>query len=106
MAGAVGRVTRSTVGGNDCRQPDPDCGPDFFSEIQHAGIVASTPGTVVRDNRLAGNRIGIYAVGGSDRVGNNHITRSSHFGMALRTSGAPVRTFEWYGFTATATVQP
>lgn len=30
--------------------------------MQHAGIMASTPGTVVRDNRFVGNHIGIYAV--------------------------------------------
>ncbi|MFF8029095.1 hypothetical protein ACFZDJ_50245 [Streptomyces sp. NPDC007896] len=77
VAGAVGRVTRSTVSGNDCKEPDPDCGPDFFSETQHAGIVAGTAGTVVRDNRFVGHHIGIYAVGGSDRIGNNYITRSS-----------------------------
>lgn len=144
VAGAAGRVTRNTISGNDCREPDPFCGPDFFGETQHAGVVTSTPGTVVEHNRLVGNHIGIYAIGGSDTVGHNDITRSSYFGTALqdgsftvrgdridggvggvavvaasadtkavldgvrigRTSGAPVRTFECCGFTATVTVRP
>ncbi|MFB0631838.1 hypothetical protein [Streptomyces sp. AB3(2024)] len=99
---------------------------------------------MVEHNRLVGNHIGIYAVGRSDTVGHNDITRSSYFGTALqdgsftvrggrieggaggvavvaasadtkavldgvrigRTSGAPVRTFECCGFTATVAVRP
>ncbi|MFF2513961.1 hypothetical protein [Streptomyces sp. NPDC058086] len=113
VSGAVGRVPRSTVSGNDCREPDPDCGPDFFSETQHAGIVASTPGTVVRDDRLAGN--GPFTVrndrieggvGGVAVVAASADTQAVLDGVRVkRTSGAPVRTFECCGFTATATVR-
>ncbi|MGW6143087.1 hypothetical protein ACWFRM_27975 [Streptomyces sp. NPDC055144] len=91
VAGAVGRVTRSTVSDNDCREPDPLCGPDFFGETQHVGILAGSAGTVVKGNRLAGNHIGIYAVGGSDSIGHNDITRSSYFGMALQDGSFTVR---------------
>ncbi len=83
IAGAAGRVTGNTISGNDCREPDPACGPDFFGETQHVGVAAGT-NTVVEHNRLIGNHVGIYAVGGSDSIGHNDITRSSYFGMALQ----------------------
>jgi hypothetical protein len=144
VAGSAGRVIRSTISGNECREPDPGCGPDFFHEIQHAGILADSPGTVVQHNRIVGNHVGIYAAGGAIDIRHNDIQRNSFVGIALqdgsftvrkdrikggvhgvavvaesvdtnavlhgvritRTSGAPVRTFECCGFTATATVKP
>ncbi|MFC9292759.1 nitrous oxide reductase family maturation protein NosD [Streptomyces sp. NPDC057011] len=102
LLGAVGRVTRNTISGNDCREPDPACGPDFFSETQHVGIAAGT-GTVIEHNRLTGNHVGIYAVGGSDSIGHNDIIRSSYFGMALQDGSF---TLECCGFNATVSVQP
>ena len=43
--GAVGRIAHNTVSGNICPDGMPeDCGPDFFSQTQHAGIVAAGPG--------------------------------------------------------------
>ncbi|MCX4823208.1 right-handed parallel beta-helix repeat-containing protein [Streptomyces sp. NBC_01142] len=91
VAGAVGRVTRSTVSDNRCREPDPGCGPDFFNEIQHAGIVADTPGTVVQDNRILNNQVGIYVVGGAINIGRNDIQRSSYVGIALQDGSFTVR---------------
>ncbi|MFG2292617.1 nitrous oxide reductase family maturation protein NosD [Streptomyces sp. NPDC048603] len=91
VAGAVGRITGNTVSENACREPDPDCGPDFFNEFQHAGIVADGPGTVVRDNRLVGNQVGIYLAGGSIDVGGNDIRRSSYVGIALQDGPFTVR---------------
>ncbi|MFF3457984.1 nitrous oxide reductase family maturation protein NosD [Streptomyces sp. NPDC002730] len=91
VAGAVGRITRNIVRGNECREPDPDCGPDFFNEFQHSGIVADTPGTVVQHNSLVGNQVGIYAVGGSIDIGRNDIVRSSFVGMALQDGQFTVR---------------
>lgn len=84
VGGAVGRVTRSVISENDCREPDPGCGPDVFNEIQHAGIIADTPGTVVRHNRLVGNQAGIYVAGGGMAIDQNDIKRSSYVGMALQ----------------------
>ncbi|MCJ1677640.1 right-handed parallel beta-helix repeat-containing protein [Streptomyces sp. APSN-46.1] len=91
VAGGVGRVTRSTVSDNQCREPDPGCGPDFFNEFQHAGIVADTPGTVVQHNRLVGNQVGIYVAGGGIDIGHNDIQRSSYVGIALQDGSFTVR---------------
>ncbi|WP_405959058.1 right-handed parallel beta-helix repeat-containing protein [Streptomyces sp. NBC_00868] len=91
VAGAVGRVTGNTVSNNECREPDADCGPDFFNEFQHAGIVADAPGTVVRHNRLIGNQVGIYVAGNEIDVAHNDIQRSSFVGIALQDGTFTVR---------------
>ncbi|MFB7178843.1 nitrous oxide reductase family maturation protein NosD [Streptomyces sp. NPDC056257] len=91
VAGAVGRVTRNTISDNECREPDPDCGPDFFSEFQHAGIVADAPGTVLQHNRLVGNQVGIYVAGVGLDIADNDIQRSSYVGIALQDGSFTVR---------------
>ncbi|MGH3661018.1 MAG: hypothetical protein ACRDTQ_04065, partial [Micromonosporaceae bacterium] len=40
VLGATGSVTRNLISNNDCRAGDPDCGRDFFTQLQHAGIAA------------------------------------------------------------------
>jgi hypothetical protein len=78
VAGAVRRVTRSTV---SMARQDGSC--------------------TVRDDRIGGG------VGGVAVVAASADTKTVLDGPRIkRTSGAPVRTFEWCGFTATATVQP
>jgi hypothetical protein len=73
-----GRVTRSTFSGNDCREPDPDCG------------------RFLQRDRACGHRCAASAD-----------TKAVLDGVRIkRTSGAPVRTFECCGFTAEATVRP
>ncbi|WP_374774005.1 right-handed parallel beta-helix repeat-containing protein [Streptomyces sp. NBC_01310] len=84
VAGAVGRVTRSTISDNGCREPDPGCGPDFFNEFQHAGIAADTPGTVLQHNRIVGNQVGIYVAGVGIDIAHNAIQRSAYVGIALQ----------------------
>ncbi|MEU0371043.1 right-handed parallel beta-helix repeat-containing protein [Streptomyces sp. NPDC006283] len=83
VARSRGRVSWSTVGDNECREPDPGCGPDFFSEVQKAGILADSPGTVLRHNRIVGNQVGIHVSGGAADIGHNKIRRSSYVGIAL-----------------------
>lgn len=91
VAGSVGRVVGNTIADNECRAPDTECGPDFFTQFQHAGVVADTPGTVVQHNRIIGNQVGIYvAVGGID-IAHNDIRRSSYVGIALQDGSFTVR---------------
>ncbi|MFD9408706.1 hypothetical protein ACFWBN_17050 [Streptomyces sp. NPDC059989] len=73
-------ATRGTD--NACREPDPECGPDFFTEFQHAGILANT-GVVVTRNRLIGNQLGIYAFGTME-TSHNTLIDNEYFGMALQ----------------------
>ncbi|WP_157880276.1 right-handed parallel beta-helix repeat-containing protein [Streptomyces katrae] len=79
---ATGRIEQNTVSDNACREPDPGCGTDFFTEIQHAGILANT-GNVVTGNRLVGNQLGIYAFGTVD-TSRNTIVDSDYFGIAFQ----------------------
>ncbi|MFJ8208964.1 right-handed parallel beta-helix repeat-containing protein [Streptomyces sp. NPDC096033] len=80
--GATGRAEGNEVSDNACREPDPGCGTDFFTEIQHAGIFANT-GVVVSGNRLVGNQLGIYGLGTME-TSHNTIIDSGYFGMALQ----------------------
>ncbi|MER7468729.1 right-handed parallel beta-helix repeat-containing protein [Streptomyces sp. NPDC097981] len=79
---ASGRAEQNTVSDNACREPDPGCGPDFFTEFQHAGILANT-GVVVTRNLLVGNQLGIYGFGTME-TSHNTITDSEYFGAAFQ----------------------
>ncbi|MFJ8073099.1 right-handed parallel beta-helix repeat-containing protein [Streptomyces sp. NPDC096176] len=91
VAGSAGRVTHSTISDNECREPDPGCGPDFFNEVQHAGILADSPGTVVRHNRIVGNQVGVSVAGGGVDISHNNIRRNSYVGIALQDGSFTVR---------------
>jgi parallel beta helix pectate lyase-like protein len=84
VAGAVGRIAHNTVTGNICPDGMPDCGPDFFSQLQHAGIIAGGggPGTVVTHNRVSGNQIGL-ALLESDEISHNVAIDNDYFGIEL-----------------------
>ncbi|MFJ9647644.1 right-handed parallel beta-helix repeat-containing protein [Streptomyces sp. NPDC101206] len=79
---ATGRAEQNLVSDNSCREPDPGCGTDFFSDIQHAGILANT-GVAVTRNRLVGNQLGIYAFG-TVETSHNTIRDSDYFGIAFQ----------------------
>ncbi|MFB6520681.1 nitrous oxide reductase family maturation protein NosD [Streptomyces sp. NPDC056401] len=91
VEGAVGRVVKSTVSENECREPDPGCGPDFFNEVQHAGIVGDAPGTVIEHNRITGNQVGIYVAGTGLTIGGNDLRKNSYVGMALQDGSFTLR---------------
>ncbi|MER7770606.1 right-handed parallel beta-helix repeat-containing protein [Kitasatospora sp. NPDC096140] len=90
VLGATGTVARSTITDNACRPSDSQCGPDFFSQTQHAGIVAGAPGTVITGNSVNRNQVGIYAVGSAD-LSRNSLTDNDYFGMALQDGTFTVR---------------
>lgn len=85
VRGAVGRIAHNTVSGNICPDGMPeDCGPDFFSQIQHSGILAGGggPGTVVTHNRVVGNQIGLY-LSEADEISHNVAVDNDYFGIGL-----------------------
>jgi Right handed beta helix region len=82
--GSVGTVTHNTVSGNICPPGDAECGPDWFTQFQHAGIVAGGwgPGTVVSNNFVFGNQIGLL-LGESDEISDNQMVGNDFFGLGL-----------------------
>jgi nitrous oxidase accessory protein NosD len=83
VLGATGTVSHNVVSGNRCVPLDPDCGPDFFTEFQHAGIVGGGEGTVISHNLVYDNQVGIY-VGGAAALDHNTLSNNSYFGLALQ----------------------
>ncbi|MFJ3877859.1 nitrous oxide reductase family maturation protein NosD [Streptomyces sp. NPDC090077] len=79
---ATGRAEGNTVSDNACREPDEGCGTDFFTETQHAGILANT-GVTVTGNRLVGNQLGLYAFGVMETRHNTFID-NEYFAMAFQ----------------------
>jgi hypothetical protein len=83
VLGATGTVSHNVVSGNRCAPPDPDCGPDFFSQFQQTGIAGGGPGTVISHNLVFGNQIGIY-VSDTAVLDHNILLNNSYFGLALQ----------------------
>jgi len=82
--GSVGTVTHNTVSGNVCPPTDPTCGPDWFTQFQHAGILAGGwgPGTIVSNNLVFGNQVGIF-MSEADEFRDNRMVDNDFFGMGL-----------------------
>lgn len=82
--GSVGTIAHNTVSGNVCPPADPTCGPDWFTQFQHAGILAGGwgPGTVVHDNLVFDNQVGLL-LGEADRISDNRMVDNDFFGLAL-----------------------
>jgi hypothetical protein len=81
--GAVGTVSHNIISGNACGSPALGCGPDFFNEFQVAGITGGGPGTVITQNLLYGNQVGIYAVD-TAQISHNTFADNHYFGMPLQ----------------------
>jgi len=81
--GAVATISHNTISGNACGSAALGCGPDFFNEFQVAGITGGGPGTVIFNNVLNGNQVGIYAVDTAE-ISHNVIVDNHYFGMALQ----------------------
>src|SRR5262249_15350592 len=85
VAGAAGIIAHNTVSGNVCPAGNEDvCGPDFFNQIQEAGISAggNGPGTVITHNLLVGNQIGLY-LSEVDAISQNTMVDNDYFGLGL-----------------------
>ena len=85
VAGAAAIITHNTISGNICPDGIPEnCGADFFTQFQHAGIGAggNGPGTVISHNRLVGNQIGLF-LSEVDEIAHNVMVDNDYFGLAL-----------------------
>jgi nitrous oxidase accessory protein NosD len=82
VLGATGTVSHNLVSANECAPGDPDCGPDFFSQFQHAGITGG-PGLKIDHNRIFGNQVGVYAAEAAE-LSHNELLNNSYFGLALQ----------------------
>ena len=82
--GSVGTIAHNTVSGNICAAGDPTCGPDWFTQFQHAGIVAGGwgPGTVITDNLVFDNQVGLL-LGESDVISDNRMVDNDFFGLVV-----------------------
>jgi hypothetical protein len=82
--GAVGTISHNKVSGNQCPPVDPTCGPDWFTQFQLAGIGAGGwgPGTVITDNLVFDNQIGLL-LGESDEISGNRMVDNDFFGLGL-----------------------
>lgn len=82
--GSVGTITHNTVSGNVCPPADATCGPDWFTQFQNAGIAAGGwgPGTVVSNNLVFGNHVGLL-LGEADEIRDNRMVANSFFGLGL-----------------------
>ena len=81
--GATGNVSYNVVSGNACGSPDLGCGPDFFTQLQSAGVYAEGPETVISHNLLYDNQVGIYVFDAAE-ISGNLLLNNHYFGMALQ----------------------
>jgi hypothetical protein len=82
VAGGTGTIAHNIISGNQCGSPSLGCGPDFFSELQLAGIGAGAD-VVVSRNVLFNNQVGAY-VAENTALDHNFIVNSDYFGLALQ----------------------
>ncbi len=82
--GSVGTISHNTISGNICPVIDSSCGPDWFNQFQHAGILAGGwgPGTVVSNNLVYGNQVGLF-LAEADRISDNRMLDNTLYGLAL-----------------------
>ena len=82
--GSVGTIDHNVVSGNICPPTDDSCGTDWFNQFQMAGITAGGwgPGTVITDNLLFGNQVGML-LGESDEIRGNRMIDNDFFGLVL-----------------------
>jgi parallel beta-helix repeat protein len=85
--GAVARMTDNTIGGTVCTVPVV-CGRDPINQVQSVGIGAfsSGPGTVINENTVTGNDVGIYLFGseGCCQTRENTATNNHFFGIVIQ----------------------
>ena len=83
---SVARVTGNTIYGTVCT--DPACGPDPINQSQSVGIGAtlSPPGTVITENTVSGNDVGIYLFGseGCCQISENRVIDNRLFGIIIQ----------------------
>ena len=84
-SGAKGIITNNEVRGNICNIL-PDCGPNFFTQFQGYGIIVdSAPGSIVSNNYVSNNDIGIgvFGTSGCCIVDYNKLIDNRFFGIVV-----------------------
>jgi parallel beta-helix repeat protein len=83
--GAKGTITHNEVSENICNLLE--CGPDFFTQLQSAGIVADSAGegSVISNNYISNNDAGIAIIGtsGCCIIDYNKLTDNRFFGIVI-----------------------
>lgn len=83
---SVARVTGNTIRGMVCTAPG--CGRDPINEFQSVGIGGNSnpPGTVIEENVVSGNDVGIYLFGSDNccRTLENKLTDNRFFGIVVQ----------------------
>jgi hypothetical protein len=83
--GVTAIVEHNEISGNLCHVPE--CGPDFFDEVQAAAILAfdAGSGSIISHNKVSDNDTGITVAGGSGccSISHNKLTDNRFFGMVL-----------------------
>ena len=84
--GAKGTITHNEVSENICNLPE--CGPDFFTQLQSAGIVADSAGegSVISNNYVSNNDAGIgmgVGTSGCCIFENNKLKDNRFFGITI-----------------------
>ncbi len=85
LIGAKGNVVSSKVSDNICI--NSECGPDFFTQIQGAGILffEAAKGSVISNNGISNNDIGIAVGGNSEccKIISNKLNDNPFFGITI-----------------------
>lgn len=91
LGGAVTNVAYNSASGNICT--NAICGPNLVTEFQASGILtsASAAGTILRDNTLADNDLGISVFADTTSVLNNKITDSTFVAVSTEDGVEPTR---------------
>ncbi|HET7243177.1 MAG TPA: hypothetical protein VFI64_07525, partial [Nitrososphaeraceae archaeon] len=83
--GAKGTITQSKVSGNICNHPD--CGPDFFNQVQGVAIlvIEAASGSSISHSEISNNDIGIIVAGNSGccKITNNKLKDNRFFGITI-----------------------
>lgn len=85
LVSAKGTIDHNKISGNICN--NPDCGPDFFTQIQGSGINAFdvAVGTIISNNELVNNDLGI-SVGENSKcckVHDNKLKNNRFYGITF-----------------------
>ena len=82
--GAKAIIVGNIISGNKCK--DPGCGPDLFNQQQSFGmVIASAPGSVISNNYVINNDvgIGIFGASGCCLIDHNKLVDNEFFGIVI-----------------------
>ena len=99
VLGAKGKITHNEISGNFCNLPDI-CGPDFFNQFQGYGIIVdSALGSIVSNNYVSNNDVGIgvFGTSGCCIIDYNKLTDNRFFGIIVSDGEHTISNTKIYG---------